>query len=107
MVKLTNGNLNPTFRLIPDESFKSTADRFVPTGTPRGNFQISPTTGIIKMQNSPNGTFYYSVCLKVAPDVKRALSAYCGKLIILVKKPIQYPQLFSAQTETVQGRLKI
>ena len=35
------------------------------------------------MRNSPNGTYYYSVCLKVSPKIANTLSGSCGKLVIL------------------------
>jgi len=81
MVKLTNRQLNPTFQLIPDDSFQLKAQNS--NDLNRGYFQISPTTGIVKMRNSPNGTFYYSVCLNVSPKIENTLSGSCGKLVII------------------------
>ena len=81
IVKLTNRQLNPTFQLIPDDSFQPKAQNS--NDLNRGYFQISPTTGIVKMRNSPNGTFYYSVCLNVSPKIEKTLSGNCGKLVII------------------------
>ena len=81
IVKLTNRQLNPTFQLIPDDSFQPKAQKS--NDLNRGYFQISPTTGIVKMRNSPNGTFYYSVCLNVSPKIEKTLSGNCGKLVII------------------------
>ena len=83
MVKLTNRQLNPNFQLIPDNSIQSKSSTDIAKDSSRGYFQISPTTGIIKMRNSPNGTFYYSVCLEVSPKIASTLSGNCGKLVIL------------------------
>ena len=81
IVKLTNRQLNPTFQLIPNDSFQPKAQNS--NDLNRGYFQISPTTGIVKMRNSPNGTFYYSVCLNVSPKIEKTLSGNCGKLVII------------------------
>ena len=86
-IKLTNRQLNAKFRLIPDDSFQPNS-----LSSGRGNFQISPTTGEIEIQNSHNGTFYYSVCITVAPDIQDTISANCGKLIILGKFSNSYYQ---------------
>ena len=81
MVKLTNRQLNPTFELIPDDSFQPKTENRKDSN--RGYFQISPTTGMVKMKNSPNGTFYFSVCLNLSPQIADTLSSNCGKLVIL------------------------
>ena len=104
MVKLTNRQLSPTFQLIPDNSMQSKSLSDVSSDSVRNYFQISPTTGIITMRNSPNGTYYYSVCLKVSPKIAKTLSGDCGKLVILgtfscVRTNLKAPNILMALYE--------